>query len=155
MQKYRTDQWKTHLVGHWDHRQNTHILWKTINGVTRKKSPPNTNATIQFNNYTAITPKQRVNEFTKQFTNIVKHRTNPKYRKINRLTQKLKSQPITITTEQTKTTIKQMKNNNFTVPDGINIKHLKHLRPTALSYLTKLLNMSLNSNIIPQIWKKA
>ena len=48
-----------------------------------------------------------------------------------------------------------MKNNNSTGPDDINIRHLKHLGPRALDILTKLFNMSLNSNIIPQIWKKA
>ena len=64
-------------------------------------------------------------------------------------------QQIAITIEQTTTAIKQLKNNNSKGPDGINIRHLKHLGPRALDILTKLFNMSLNSNIIPQIWKKA
>ena len=81
---------------------------------------------MQFNSYAAITPKQKVNQFTKQFTNIyiVKPRTNPRYILKNPI-KKLSSQSITITTEQTKTAIKQMKNNNSTGPDEINIKRLK------------------------------
>ena len=39
--------------------------------------------------------------------------------------------------------------------DHINIRHLKHLGPLAIQYLTDLLNLALNHNIIPQIWKLA
>ena len=46
-------------------------------------------------------------------------------------------------------------NNNSTGPDKINIHHLKHLGPLAIQYLTDILNLSLNLNIIPQIWKLA
>ena len=46
-------------------------------------------------------------------------------------------------------------NTNSTGPDGLNIRHLKHLGPKGLDYLTKILNLSLNKNIIPQIWKLA
>ena len=47
------------------------------------------------------------------------------------------------------------KNTNSTGPDGLNIRHLKHLGPKGLDYLTKILNLSFNKNIIPQIWKLA
>ena len=40
---------------------HNNITWTTLD------------ATIQFNNYTAITPRQKVNQFTKQFTNVTKH----------------------------------------------------------------------------------
>ena len=75
IQTHRSGIWKEHLDGHWDHRRNTHILWKTINGLSNKKPTPITNNTITFKNYTAITPKQKANLFTKQFTNITKHKT--------------------------------------------------------------------------------
>ena len=75
IQTHRSGIWKEHLDGHWDHRRNTHILWKTINGLSNKKPTPITNNTITFKNYTAITPKQKANQFTKQFTNITKHKT--------------------------------------------------------------------------------
>ena len=58
IQTHRSGIWKEHLDGHWDHRRNTHILWKTINGLSNKKPTPITNNTITFKNYTAITPKQ-------------------------------------------------------------------------------------------------
>src|SRR6476619_7234326 len=39
--------------------------------------------------------------------------------------------------------------------DNVNIRHLKHLCPLAIKYLTEIFNLSLNQNIIPQIWKLA
>ena len=150
--KHKTELFKQHLDGNWDHRSNTHILWKTINGLTNKKPKTNTNCTITFNNTTAETDKQKADNFTKQFTNITKHKTN---RKIIRDINKLKTEQITITLEQVQKALKATKNNNSTGPDNINIKHLKHLGPIALQFLTDIYNNSLNKNIIPQIWKTA
>ena len=31
--KHKQNIWKKHLDAHWDHRHNTHILWKTIHGL--------------------------------------------------------------------------------------------------------------------------
>ena len=155
IQTHRSGIWKEHLDGHWDHRQNTHILWKTINGLSNKKPTPITNNTITFKNYTAITPKQKANQFTKQFTNITKHKTKTHYRKIHRKIESLQTTPIKITIAQTSAALKSTKNTNSTGPDGLNIRHLKHLGPKGLDYLTKILNLSLNKNIIPQIWKLA
>src|SRR6476619_1631168 len=53
------------------------------------------------------------------------------------------------------TAIKDTKNNNSTGPDNVNIRHLKHLGPLAINYLTEIFNLSLNQNIIRQIWKLA
>ena len=155
IQTHRSGIWKEHLDGHWDHRRNTHILWKTINGLSNKKPTPITNNTITFKNYTAITPKQKANQFTKQFTNITKHKTKTHYRKIHRKIESLQTTPIKITIAQTSAALKSTKNTNSTGPDGLNIRHLKHLGPKGLDYLTKILNLSLNKNIIPQIWKLA
>ena len=33
IQKHKQNLWKEHLDAHWDHRHNTHILWKTIPGL--------------------------------------------------------------------------------------------------------------------------
>ena len=110
------------------------------------------NFKITFKNYTAITPKQKANQFTKQFTNITKHKTKTHYRKLHRKIESLPTTPIKITIAQTSAALK---NTNSTGPDRLNIRHLKHLGPKGLDYLTKILNLSLNKNIIPQIWKLA
>ena len=56
---------------------------------------------------------------------------------------------------QTYEAIKNTKNKNSVGPDNLNIRHLKHLGPTAIQYLTDILNLALNTNTIPQIWKLA
>ena len=33
IQKHKQNIWKEHLDAHWDHRHNTHTLWKTIHGL--------------------------------------------------------------------------------------------------------------------------
>ena len=111
--------WKEHLYGYWDHRRNTHILWKTINGLSNEKPTPITNNTITFKNYTAITPKQKAN----QFTNITKHKTKTHYRKLHRKIESLPTTPIKITIAQTSAALKSTKNTNSTGPDGLNIRH--------------------------------
>ena len=34
IQKHKQNQWKEHLDAHWDHRHNTHIIWKTTYGLS-------------------------------------------------------------------------------------------------------------------------
>ena len=55
---------KQNIDVHWDHRHITHILWKTIHGLSNR-APPNThNNSITFNNKIANTPKHIANYFT-------------------------------------------------------------------------------------------
>ena len=114
-----------------------------------------TNKNIYFNNKPARTPIQKATAFNKQFVNTVKHATKRTNRKVNKQTKKLQCEPILIFNHQTTQAIKDTKNNNSTGPDNLNIRHLKHLGTLAINYLTEIFNLSLNQNIIPQIWKLA
>ena len=56
IQKHKQNIWKEHLDAHWDHRHNTHTLWKTIHGLSNR-APPHTSKHIhniqqQNSNYT-------------------------------------------------------------------------------------------------------
>ena len=42
--------WKENLDAHWAHRHNTHILWKTIHGLSNIAPPTTLNTTITLNN---------------------------------------------------------------------------------------------------------
>ena len=156
IQKHKHNIWKEHLDAHWDHRHNTHIMWKTIHGLSNRAPPATPNTSITFINKTATTPKHITNCFTKQFTNTVKHATH-KTNKTNRYraTQKIQGHNITLTITQVQETIKQSKNNNSHGPDKLNIRHLKHIGPHGLAFLTSMLKTALNTNIIPHIWKLA
>ena len=50
IQKHKQNIWKEHLDAHWDHRQNTHTLWKTIHGLSNRAPPHTLNTSITFNN---------------------------------------------------------------------------------------------------------
>ena len=37
IQNHKQALWKQHITEIWDHKTNTHTLWKTINGLSHKK----------------------------------------------------------------------------------------------------------------------
>ena len=78
------------------------------------------------------------------------HKTN---RHINRATHNIQGYNITLTTSQVQEAIKQSKNNNSQGPDKLNIRHLKHIDPLGLAFLTSMFKTALNKNIIPRTWK--
>ena len=133
-------------------QDNTHIIiWKTIHSLSIRAPPPTLNTSIIFNNNNiAITPKHIANGFTKQFTNTAKHVTH----KTNR-SHKIQGYNIALTTIQVQEAIKQSKNNNSQSPDKLNIRHLNHIIPLELAFLTSMLKTALNKNIIPYTWKFA
>ena len=75
IQKHKQNIWKEHLDAHWDHRHNTHTLWKTMHGLSNRAPPHTLNTSITFNNKIATTPTHIANCFTKQFTKTVKYAT--------------------------------------------------------------------------------
>ena len=155
IQKHKQNIWNEHLDTYWDHRNNTHILWKTIHGISNRAPPHTQNTFITFSNKTATTPKHIANCFTKQFTNTVKHATNKTNRYINRATQKIQGHNIALTTDQVQEAIKQSKNNNSHGPDKLNIRHQKHISPLGLAFPTSMFKTALNKIIIPHTWKLA
>ena len=50
IQKHIQNIWKEHLDAHWDHRHNTHILWKTTHSLSNRAPPPTLNTSITFSN---------------------------------------------------------------------------------------------------------
>ena len=97
---HKQNLWKEHLNANWDHRHNTHTLWKTINGLSNRAAPTPQNCTITFNKKIATSSKNIVNCFNKQFTNTVKHSTHKTNRSIDRAVHKLPKHTITLTTTQ-------------------------------------------------------
>src|SRR5437867_11026831 len=119
-----------------------------VEHLSGKKPPAQPNTVITIKDKPAITPQQKANAFNKQFVNTIKHATKNTNRKIDKHTKALTPTPIQITSMQVSEAIHASTNNNSTGPDHINIRHLKHLGPLAIKYLTDLLNLALNLNII-------
>ena len=97
---HKSNLWKEKLNENWDHKQNTHILWNTVQNLSNEKPKQDPNHTISFGNKNSITPRQIATAFNKQFTNRTKYTTKKENRKTDRSTKKLKSTHIDITTEQ-------------------------------------------------------
>ena len=149
IQKHKQNLWKEYLDAHWDHRHNTHILWKILHGLSNSAPPSTLNTSISFNNKIATTREHIANCFTKPFTNSVKHATHKTNRSINRATHNI--QGYTLTTTQVQEAIKQSKNNNSQGQGKLNIRHLNHIGPLGLAFLTSMLKTDLNTNIISHI----
>ena len=66
------------------------------------------------------------------------HKTN---KSIDRVTQNIQGYNITLTTSQVQEAIKQRKNNNSQGLDRLNIRHLKHIGPLGLAFLTSMFKM--------------
>ena len=93
--------------------------------------------------------------FYQQFTNTVKHATHKTNRHIIRATHVIRGYNITLTTSQVQEAIKQSKNNNSQGPDKLNIRHLKHIGPLGLAFLTSMFKIAHNKSIIPHTLKLA
>ena len=106
IQKHQQNLWKEHLVTHWYHRHNTHLLWKTIHGLSIRAPPPTQTHCELFHQ------------------TIRKHATHKTNRYTNRATHKIQEYYITLTTTQVQEAIKQSKNNNSQGADKLNIRHL-------------------------------
>ena len=107
--------WKEYLNANWDHRHNTHTLWKTI---------------VIY--YFLVSPI----ELQIRLTDL--------------LIELLISYPIILSLA-----IQHSKNNNSVGPDNLSIRHLKHIGPLGLTFLTSMYTTALNKNIIPHMWKLA
>ena len=127
--------WKEQLDALWDHSHNTHNLWKTKHSLSNRAPQPTLNTSITFNKITT-TPKHIANCFTKQFTHI------------NRATHKIQGYNITLTTTQVQEAIKQSKNKNSQGPDKQNIRHIKHIGPLRLVFLTSIISISAPKSLV-------
>ena len=90
--------------------------------------------------------------------NIHKHcqtRTYKTNRYIDKATQNIHGYNITLTSSQVQEAIKQNKYNNSQGPNELNIRHLKHIGPLGLAFLTSIFETALHKNIIPHTWKLA
>ena len=70
---------------------------------------------------------------------------------IDHIIKNLPTEEIRLTTTQVQLAISNSTNSNSTGPDGINIKHLKHLEPLAIRNLTYMYNTALNTNTISHL----
>ena len=148
IQKHKHNLWKEHLDAHWYHRHTTHILWKTIQGLSGISTHTKHSHGIQQQN------SNHTKTYCELFHQTIrKHAAHKTDRYTNRTPHKVQGYSITLTITQVQEAIKQSINNNSQGPDKLNIRHLRHIGPIGLAFLTSMLKTALNTNIIPHIWK--
>ena len=139
IQKHKQNIWKEHVDAHWDHRHNTHTLWKTINGLSNRAPPHTLNTSITLKNKIATTPKHIANCFTKQFTNTVKHTTHKTNRHINRETHNI--QGYNRIYEQSGPNNKQQSTTHGDAPKGLTLDPNSHTAHTSTTPQYKHTNL--------------
>ena len=88
---------------------------------------------------------EKAKAFNKQFTNVTPYNTNKINRQTDHTIKNLPTEQLRLTTTQVQLAISNNTHNNSTGPDGINIRHPKHLGPLAIRYLTNMYNTALNN----------
>ena len=131
--------------------QHTHTLWKIIHGLSNRAPPYIYNIQQQYRNYTHT----HCELFHQTIHKHGQARNTQNKQNINRVTHNIQGYNITLTISQVQEAIKQSKNNNSQGPDKLNIRHLKHIGPLGLAFLTSMFKTALNKNIIPHTWKLA
>ena len=140
------------------HKHDSSKFFKLLGSLSGKYPQKNLNQPITFNNKTYTANKDIAKHFCRQFTSNSNHSHNPETRKIIRkLHQKypLNSNLSPFTPELLSFHLKKSGNSTATGPDGMTIRHLKHLGPLGLNYLCTLFNLSLSHANLPAIWKRA
>ena len=94
-------------------------------------------------NFNPISARKGLHNYTQTHCELFhqtihKHATHKTKRHINRATHNIQGYNITLTTSQFQEAIKQSKNNNLQGPDKLNIRHLKHIGPLGLAFLTSM-----------------
>ena len=86
-----------------------------------------------------------------------KHSSHKTNRSIDRAVHKLPKYTITLTNPSPRgnTIIQHSKNNNSVGPDNLSIRHLKHIGPLGLTFLTSMYTAALTKTLAPHMWKLA
>ena len=125
---------------------------KNLNGNAKASK----NQAISFNNKQITCPAKIANNFNKQYSSVVTHKTTKEARKIGKNIKKLKRlQAPHFTIQQTTEVLKKCKSSKALGPDKISNLHLKHLGDFGTAYLTCIFNLSLDTGLIPDIWKQS
>ena len=97
IQKHKQNIWKEHLDAHWNHKHNTHIMWKTIHGLSNRPPPSTLNTSITYSNNTQIHCEllpQTIHKPATNKTNInryINRETHKKYKDITSHSPQLRS----------------------------------------------------------------
>ena len=141
-----------------NHRTHSRHFWSLLKRLSGKQSRRDSNQPIMFNGCYYNNDKDIALNFTRQFTRPAPHQQSAVTRKLQREIRRdhpLDHNALFFTPHAVEEAIKQSGTSSATGPDGLNILHFRNLGPLAVSYLTSILNLSLQHACIPSVWKLA
>ncbi len=148
--EHRKSQWQEHLE---KCEAGSQKYWKTIKGICQPQKTP-TNTAIKFNGKIISANGKIVNLLNRQYTPSAPKRPSKQFRQTIRHIKRKKADKVyNYTPQQVKEAIKASKNSKAIGPDGISPIMLKHLGEKGVEYLATLINIAINTSIIPSIWK--
>jgi hypothetical protein len=132
--------------------------WRLLRALSGKRPKQAPNQPIKFGDKKFSKPEAIAARFCRQYTSVSSHKASPRSRKVKRRLKnkhRLDTSFTPFTPELTKAAILRSSNSTALGPDGLTSLHLKHLGPRAISYMTKIFNLSIAHANIPAIWKRA
>lgn len=145
------DKWRSYL-DKCEFNQNTNNLWRVIKRLSNK-TENNGKVNLKFQDRTHCYPKQIAHRFNTQFTAHPTTHDNTKKKLVRKAHKLSKTSENLFTVNQVAEAIREIKPSKALGPDEIAPIMLKNIGNAATSYLTDLLNLSVKSQVIPNIWK--
>lgn len=148
---YTRNKWRSY-VDKCKFNSNTNNLWRMIRNLSNKQEK-HQNINLQFPENEALTASRCAQEFNKQFTPHPTSTDKTKRKTIRHSHKQAKTDENIFTIEDVTRAIQNSKTSKALGPDGIAPIMLKHLGPIATNYITELVNTSMRTMQIPNIWK--
>jgi hypothetical protein len=136
-----------------DRKTNVGTLWKTIKTIANGPSA-SPNQAIAFGGAPLTHVRSMANEFNKQFTSVVVHKSSKTVRQVTKSSKarRLADAP-SFTDAQLLLAIRTSKASKAAGPDGLTMIHLKHLGPIGRAFLVHIYNPPLALGRIPEFCK--
>ena len=117
--------------------------------------PPN--QPIQFGDRVCTKRRNIAKKFNKQFSSVGDHCHHPLTRKVSRRIRARKLDPsyTPFSDEDVTAAIDRAKASTAVGPDDMSMVHVKHFGPRAITFLTHIFNLSVQTADVPTIWRKA
>ena len=152
VEEHRREKWTEHLEK-CNLRSGVKRLWNTIKTLSGNVKKTGSQA-ITFEK-PVYDPKEIANKFNQQYTPPIRKKVVQETRQTLRNLKTSSTERAVITTMEVERVLQSTKPSKALGPDELSPLMLKHLGPKAHSYIAGMFQTSLNTGVIPSIWKTA
>ena len=152
VEEHRRKKWTEHLEK-CDLRSGVKRLWNTIKTLSGNVKKTGSQA-ITFEK-PVYDPEEIANKFNQQYTPPIRKKVVQETRQTLRNLKTSSTERAVITTMEGERVFQSTKPSKALGPDELSPLMLKHLGPKAHSYIARMFQTSLNTGVIPSIWKMA